>query len=134
MRCKVFYAIIGAVKREAFERLVAEALDNLPEDIQHALDNVDVVIEDWADGGTLRRAGLRHPTQLLGFYHGVPRTKRGRGYNLVLPDKISIYRRPIEMRARTDDEVRRIVQRVVRHEIAHHFGIDDARLRDIGAY
>jgi len=122
------------VNREAFEKLVADALDDLPEEIQQALDNVDVVIEDWPDGATLRRAGLRHPTQLMGFYHGVPRTKRGRGYNLVLPDKISIYRRPIELRARTDKDVRSIVQRVVRHEIAHHFGIDDARLQDLGAY
>lgn len=134
VRCKRIYAIIGAVKREIFETLVAAALDELPEGIQQALDNVDVVIEDWPDGATLRRAGLRHPTQLMGFYHGVPRTKRGRGYNLVLPDKISIYRRPIEMRARTEEDVHRLVQRVVRHEIAHHFGIDDARLRDIGAY
>ncbi len=102
--------------------------------MQEALDNVDVVIENWPDAATLRRAGLRHPTQLMGFYHGVPRTKRTRGYNLVLPDKISIYQQPIEMRARTPDAIRQLVRRVVRHEIAHHFGIDDARLREIGAY
>jgi len=126
--------IMTPVKREAFQQLVAAALDELPEDIQQAMENVDVVIEDWADAATLRRAGLRHPTQLMGFYHGVPRTKRTRGYNLVLPDKISIYRRPIEMRARTDEDLRAIVYRVVRHEIAHHFGIDDARLRELGAY
>ena len=122
------------VKREAFQQLVAAALDELPEDIQQAMENVEVVIEDWADAATLRRAGLRHPNQLMGFYHGVPQTKRTRGYNLVLPDKISIYRRPIEMRARTDEQLRAIVYRVVRHEIAHHFGIDDARLRELGAY
>jgi predicted Zn-dependent protease with MMP-like domain len=70
----------------------------------------------------------------LGFYHGVPRTKRTRNYGLVLPDKITIYRRPIEMRARTPEEVPVIVRRVVRHEIAHHFGIDDGRLHEIDAY
>ncbi len=122
------------MKRQAFERLVAAALDELPQEIQQALDNVDVVIGDWADPATLRRAGLRHPTQLLGFYHGVPRTKRTHNYGLVMPDKISIYRRPIEMRAHTAEEARAIVRRVVRHEIAHHFGVDDDRLREIGAY
>ena len=119
---------------ESFERLVADALDELPKAIREKMDNVDVVIEDWADRATLRRARVRHPTQLLGFYHGVPRTRRGRSYGLVLPDKITIYRRPIEMRARSAEEVRAIVRRVLRHEIAHHFGIDDDRLRQIGAY
>jgi predicted Zn-dependent protease with MMP-like domain len=119
---------------QAFEQLVAAALDELPQDIRGALDNVDVVIEDWADRGTLQRAGLRHPSQLMGFYHGVPRTKRSHSYGLVLPDKITIYRRPIEMRATSKEEVQALVRRVVRHEIAHHFGIDDARLREIEAY
>jgi predicted Zn-dependent protease with MMP-like domain len=122
------------MKRETFERLVAEALDDLPRDIREKLDNVDVVIEDWPDSMTLRMTGLRHPLQLLGFYHGVPRTKRTRSYGLVLPDKITIYQRPIEMRSRTTEEMRATVRRVVRHEIAHHFGIGDDRLREIGAY
>jgi predicted Zn-dependent protease with MMP-like domain len=122
------------MKTETFERLVAQALDDLPPDIQHTLDNVEVVIEDWPDPTTLRRAGVRHPTQLLGFYHGVPRTKRTHSYGLVLPDKITVYRRPIEMRSRTTEELRATVRRVVEHEIAHHFGIDDDRLREIGAY
>lgn len=122
------------MKQEAFERLVAQALDDLPAEIQEQLDNVDVLVEDWPDPMTLRRAGVRHPVQLLGFYHGVPRTKRTHSYGLVLPDKIIIYRRPIEIRSRTAEEVRATVRRVVRHEIAHHFGISDARLREIGAY
>jgi predicted Zn-dependent protease with MMP-like domain len=122
------------MSQETFERLVAEALDDLPREIQEKLDNVDVVIADWPDSATLRQAGLRHPVQLLGFYHGVPRTKRGHRYGLVLPDKITIYRRPIEMRSQTAEEARAIIRRVVRHEIAHHFGIDDDRLRQINAY
>ncbi len=111
-----------------------EALEGLPSAIQEKLDNIDVVVADWPDPVTLRRAGLRHPTQLMGIYQGVPQTKRGRSYGLVLPDKITVYRRPIELRSRTPDEARRLVRRVVRHEIAHHFGIDDDRLREIGAY
>jgi len=122
------------MKRPDFEHLVTEALDDLPPSIQEKLDNVDVVIENWPDPETLRRAGVPHPMQLLGFYHGVPQTKRTRSYGLVLPDKISIYQRPIEMRCRTVEQVRATVRRVVRHEIAHHFGLDDARLRELGAY
>jgi predicted Zn-dependent protease with MMP-like domain len=122
------------MSQETFERLVAEALDDLPQEFQERLNNVDVVIDDWADPATLKRAGLRHPMQLLGFYHGVPQTKRSHRYGLVLPDKITIYRRPIEMRSRTREETQAIIRRVVRHEIAHHFGIDDDRLRELNAY
>jgi len=117
-----------------FESLVAEALDALPEFFQTQLDNVEIVVEDWPAAATLQRVGVQHPTQLLGLYTGVPQTRRTHHYGLVLPDKISIYRKPIEMRCRTADDVRAMVQSVLRHEIAHHFGISDARLRELGAY
>ncbi|MGC9469039.1 MAG: metallopeptidase family protein [Anaerolineae bacterium] len=120
--------------RRTFERLVAAAIDALPPDFLQKLDNVEVVIEDWPDRQTMHRAGVRHQTQLLGFYHGVPQTRRTRSYTLVLPDKISIYRYPIEMRCRTPAEVQATIEHVLRHEIAHHFGIDDDRLRELGAY
>ena len=120
--------------RQTFEHLVAQALDELPQEFQGKLDNVEVTVEDWPDRDTLRLAGVHHPASLLGFYHGVPQAKRTRNYGLVLPDKISIYRRPIEMRCRTLREVERLVRHVLQHEIAHHFGLDDARLREIGAY
>ena len=119
---------------EDFDRLVAEALETLDEEFQARLDNVAVVVEDWPDRHTLRVAGVRSPYQLLGFYHGVPHTHRTHNYGLVPPDKISIYRGPIERRCRNRAEVKELVARVLRHEIAHHFGIDDDRLRDIGAY
>ena len=117
-----------------FENLVAEALDALPEEFRYRLDNVDVVVQDWPSRETMRQAGVDRPLELLGFYHGVPLTKRGHNYYLVLPDKISIYRMPIMMRCRTPHQVSEMVQQVVRHEVAHHFGIDDARLWEIGAY
>jgi predicted Zn-dependent protease with MMP-like domain len=120
--------------RDTFRRLVAEALDNLPAIFQEKLDNVQVVVEDWPDRRTMQAAGIRSRTQLLGFYHGVPRAKRTRNYGLVLPDKISLYQRPIEMRCRTVVQMRAAVAHVLRHEIAHHFGISDERLREIGAY
>ncbi|OQY16592.1 MAG: hypothetical protein B6I35_15650 [Anaerolineaceae bacterium 4572_32.2] len=122
------------MNRDAFERLMAEALDALPAPFREKLDNVQVVVEDWPDRETMRLAGVRHPTQILGFYHGVPQTKRTHNYGLVLPDKISIYQFPIEIRCRTAEQVRATVQHVLRHEIAHHFGIEDERLREIGAY
>lgn len=120
--------------RELFEVWVAEALDALPEVFRERLENVEVVVEDWPDRETLRLAGQRNPAGLLGFYHGVPQTQRTRHYGLVLPDKISIYRRPIELHSRTPQEIRQTIHHVLRHEIAHHFGISDERLKEMGAY
>lgn len=120
--------------REIFEAWVAEALDALPEAFRARLENVEVIVEDWPDRETLRRAGLHHPAELLGFYHGVPQTQRTHHYGLVLPDKISIYRRPIELHCRALEEIRETVHHVLRHEIAHHFGISDERLKDMGVY
>jgi predicted Zn-dependent protease with MMP-like domain len=122
------------MNRQAFELLVAQALDDLPKEFQDKLDNVEVVVEDWPDRQTLQLAGVHHPAALLGFYHGVPLVKRMHNYGLVLPDKISIYQHPIEMRGRTPEKVRQTIHHVLFHEIAHHFGLSDDRLREIGAY
>lgn len=122
------------MNRAAFEQWVAEALDALPDELRDRLDNVEVVVEEWPSAETMRRAGVAHPAALLGFYHGIPLTERTQGYFMVLPDKISIYRQPILMHSHTADEVRGTVHHVVHHEIAHHFGIDDERLWEIGAY
>ncbi|MDY6875568.1 MAG: metallopeptidase family protein [Chloroflexota bacterium] len=120
--------------RHAFEHMVAEALNDLPATFREKLENVEVTVEGWPSRETMRLARVRHPAQLLGFYHGVPQTKRTHNYGLVLPDKISIYQYPIEMRCRTLEEMRTTIYHVLRHEIAHHFGINDERLREIGAY
>jgi predicted Zn-dependent protease with MMP-like domain len=120
--------------RDLFEQFVAEALETLPEPFRAKLDNVQIVIEDWPDPEAMRWAGVSHPSELLGLYHGVPQTQRTHNYGSVLPDKISIYRQPILMRCHDWEQVLHTVHRVVRHELAHHFGIDDERLREIGAY
>jgi predicted Zn-dependent protease with MMP-like domain len=120
------------IEPNAFERLVAEALNDLPETFRDRLENVEVVVEDWPDAETMRLAEVRHRAYLLGFYHGVPQTKRTHRYGLVLPDKISIYRQPILMRCQTAEEVRRAIRAVLRHEVGHHFGLDDDRLQEIG--
>ena len=122
------------METEQFEELVAQVVNELPEFFQDRLDNVDVIVEEFPDRHTMRLARVRSPYDLLGFYHGVPLTERTTNYGLVAPDKISIYRRPIEIQCRSDEELREMIRRVVLHEIAHHFGISDNRLRDIGAY
>ncbi|GAB4449982.1 MAG: metallopeptidase family protein [Anaerolineae bacterium] len=119
---------------EEFEQLVVEALDALPDEIHAALDNVEVVVADWPTPDELRSVGMKPGQLLLGLYEGVPLTRRGEGYGLVLPDKITIFQGPIERVCRTPAQVVRQVQRTVRHELAHHFGIDDDRLRELGAY
>ena len=119
---------------EEFENLVIEALDALPEEIHTALDNVEVVVAAWPSPHELRSVGLKSGQLLLGLYQGVPLTRRGSHYGLVLPDKITIFQGPIERICRTPEQVIRQVQRTVRHELAHHFGIDDDRLRELGAY
>ncbi len=125
---------MATMERAEFEALVDEVFDALPEGFRGRLQNVAIVVEDWPDRATLRSVRLRHPAQLLGFYHGIPLPRRGRGYNMVTPDRISIYRMPILRQCRDEQELRETVQRVLQHEIAHHFGIDDDRLHDLGAY
>jgi predicted Zn-dependent protease with MMP-like domain len=117
--------------RERFEWLVARAVQALPEEFVTRLENIDVVVEDWPTVHQLTKAGLRRGQTLLGLYEGVPLTKRGGHYGLVPPDKITIFRKPIEVKSRCDAEIIAEIQRVVKHEIAHHFGIGDARLEQI---
>jgi predicted Zn-dependent protease with MMP-like domain len=119
---------------EEFEQLVVQALDDLPEFFQQRLQNIEVVVVDWPTAAELQSVGLKPGQLLLGLYHGVPLTRRTGHYNLVLPDKISIFQGPIERVCRTREQVVRQVQRTVKHELAHHFGIDDERLRELGAY
>ena len=117
--------------RKRFERLVAGAVEALPQEFASKLENIDVVVEDWPTVAQLTKVKFRYGQTLLGLYEGVPLTKRGRYYGLVPPDKITIFRKPIAAKCRNDAEVIAEIQRVVKHEIAHHFGISDARLEQI---
>jgi predicted Zn-dependent protease with MMP-like domain len=118
-----------------FERFVDEALLDIPAVFRGRLHNLAIVVEDWPDRETMRVAGIQRPGDLLGFYHGVPLTQRTQGYTMVTPDKISIYRSPILIHCRrTGGNVRATVHHVLRHELAHYFGIDDDRLEELGAY
>jgi predicted Zn-dependent protease with MMP-like domain len=117
--------------RESFERLVARAVDDLPEEFLERLENVDVVVEDYPTHDQLLKLGMEPGETLLGLYEGVPRTRRGGHYGLVPPDKITIFQRSIEAKCRYSGNISAEVQRVVKHEIAHHFGISDARLHQL---
>ena len=107
------------------ETYAAEALDALPPELRKAMSNVEVVVED--------EPALGRP--LLGLYQGVPLTRRTSFYAGALPDKITIFRGPLERLYGSDQEaLRKQVRRVVLHEIAHHFGISDERLVEIDRY
>jgi len=116
------------MEKQRFGILVTRAIEELPPEFQSRLENVDVLVEDWPSPMQLRQLGLRHNTELLGLYEGIPQTRRGSGYNLVLPDKITIFQKPIEAKCHSDRQIETEIGKVVRHEIAHHFGIGDETL------
>ena len=114
----------------SFEALVAKALKELPVEFRDRLENVDVVVAEQPTPGQLAKMRLRHGT-LLGLYEGIPITRRGGHYNLALPDKITLFQKPIESRCRNEGEIAQEIKRVLLHEIGHHFGIGEAKLREI---
>jgi predicted Zn-dependent protease with MMP-like domain len=120
------------VPRAEFRRLVREAIREIPPELLARVHNVDIVIERRPSRWDRQQAGIGPYETLLGLYHGVPLTARGEHYNLVPPDKISIYQEPIEALCATEDEVREQVRVTVLHELAHYFGISDERLHEIG--
>jgi len=115
-----------------FEALVAQALAELPEEIQQHLDNVAVAVAEWPSARDRARAGAGHSGELFGLYEGVPLTERGHHYNLVPPDRITIFRGPLQAAFRRDKALREQVRRTVVHEIGHHLGMSEARIRELG--
>jgi predicted Zn-dependent protease with MMP-like domain len=111
------------ISREQFEALVAEALDEIPPELAALMDNIALFVEDEPPPGE---------EHLLGLYTGIPLTERGQWYSGVLPDRISIFMNPILRICETMDDVVDEVHVTVVHEIAHHFGIDDERLHELG--
>ena len=123
-----------SVPPEEFEALVVQALDDLPDFFKQKLSNVEVVVADWPTLAERRSVGLKPGSLLLGLYQGIPLTRRTGSYNLVLPDKITIFRGSIQRVCHTHQQIVDQVQHTVKHELAHHFGISDDRLRELGAY
>ena len=108
-----------------FEQAVRDALDVLPRELRDSMSNVDIVVDEDAPASS----------NVLGLYEGIPLTRRTSSYGAVLPDKITIYRRPIERVAGSSPaRLREEIHHVVLHEIAHHFGISDERLIEMGKY
>lgn len=107
------------VDRRVFERIVSEIVRTLPEQFRGRLENVAIVVEDWPTDDEHEGA------ELLGLYHGVPYGERLQGYNLAVPDRITIYRQPILATSRSEAAVREEIRLTVLHEIGHYFGLGE---------
>jgi predicted Zn-dependent protease with MMP-like domain len=128
---------VFSVSREEFEALVREAVDELPEILRARMNNVAVVVKEHPSNRELldaRHGDEGDPDGLFGLYQGVPLPERGSFYDKVLPDLITIYQATHERECNSLEELREEIRVTVRHEIAHHFGIDDERLEELGAY
>ena len=122
------------MEQREFEQLVADALEDLPRDIKKFLDNVQVTVANQPSSSVLGKLGLGPGHLLFGLYQGVPKTRRSSRYGLVLPDKITIYQCPMERVHTSPAAIRAQVRKTVLHELAHHFGISDQRLRELEVY
>ena len=119
---------------DELEELVYKVVHNLPEEFRDGLQNIDFLVEDMPSPYQRKKAGLKSNQLLLGLYEGVPRTRRRSSYGMVLPDKITIFQKAVEYKCRSERAIVNEIERVVKHEIAHHFGISDDRLKEIGRY
>ncbi len=116
--------------KEKFEEIVREGIEAIPERFLKKLDNVDICIEEEPTSYQLEKMKTKKGFLIFGLYEGVPQTKRGH-YSQVLPDKITIFKKPIEEVAKSEDEIKEVVKNTVWHEIAHHFGLNEQRVREI---
>lgn len=118
--------------RRDFEKLVSEAVSALPDQFLSQLDNVEIVVEDFPSDEILHYEGIDSEYDLLGYYEGVPLTERGEAGEPFLPDRITIFQKPIEAVATDRADLVNEIQRTVVHEVAHYFGIDEDRLEELG--
>jgi predicted Zn-dependent protease with MMP-like domain len=128
--------ILPRVSRRAFESLVAEALDDLPPYVQERMENVAVLVQEWPTARQLSNGAVaeNYETDLLGLYEGINRVDRSSGYHLVTPDRITLFWRSIVEEVGDGDReaLRAEIRKTVIHEVAHHFGMDDAELERLG--
>jgi predicted Zn-dependent protease with MMP-like domain len=118
------------LSHEEFESVVTEAIESLPEEFKSKLDNVDVVVEEAPSRAILRR--FRRRGLILGLYQGVPKKMRTSRYALVMPDKISLYKKNIEAICSSREQVYAQIRKTLLHEIGHHFSLSDPDLRRLG--
>ena len=114
-----------------FEELVRSALDNIPQGIREQLENIDIIVEDVPKPDQLGGVKIDNENLLLGLYEGIPITLRD-DYSMVLPDKITLFKEEIEKICDTEEDIVEEIQKTVIHEVAHHFGINDATLDTLG--
>jgi len=112
-----------------FEEIVREGIKAIPKNFLEKLNNVDICIEQEPTPYQLQKLRIQKNPLILGLYEGVPQTKR-QHYSQVLPDKITIFKKPIERVARSQEQIKEIVKNTVWHEIAHHFGMDEKKVRE----
>ncbi len=115
---------------EEFKEVITQAIESLPDEFKSKLDNVDVVIEDYPPRGVTRK--LARGRLILGLYQGVPQKRRTSRYGLVMPDKISIYKKNIEGISSSREEIYERIRKTLLHEIGHHFSLSDRDLRRMG--
>ncbi len=121
--------------RKEFEALIINTLEKLPKDFKNKLQNVDVVVEEELDLDMVKKLGLGAKGRLLGLYQGVPLKNRTHYYGMVMPDKITLYKQNIERECKARGlDIGEEIKHVIQHEIAHHFGISDKRLKDLDIY
>ncbi len=112
---------------KSFEYYIARALESIPREFAHHLDNVEIMWEDYPSRELLRQLGAG---SLFGLYEGIPLTERTTSYSMVLPDRITLYRRPILSSAGSEKEIVEQIRRTVIHEIGHHFGLSEEEIRE----
>jgi predicted Zn-dependent protease with MMP-like domain len=117
--------------RAEFERLVEEALRDIPRRFRRAMQNVAVVVEDEPSRALMAEMGLGPNDTLLGLYQGIPLPERSWGYGNALPDRISIYQRPIEEEYDNEEDIRNCVAETVIHEFGHYFGMSEEQIGEI---
>ena len=119
------------MNQDQFEKYINEAILTLPEALREKIENLAFVLEDEPRAATLQERGIKFNGLLLGLYQGIPLIRRSRGYNGVLPDKITLFKKPIETLAGPEEEkIRKLIHKVVYHEIGHYFGFNEAKVRE----
>ncbi|WP_174521095.1 metallopeptidase family protein [Kribbia dieselivorans] len=121
-----------SLSEEEFDAAVGDALDSIPSQLLDQMENVAIFIDDEPSAEQVGQHTHGHGGTLLGLYEGVPLTERGYGFAGVLPDRITIFRGPLQRLSRSRAELVRQIRVTVVHEVAHHFGIDDQRLHELG--
>jgi predicted Zn-dependent protease with MMP-like domain len=119
------------VRRDRFEKLVADALASIPRRFRDAMQNIAIVVEDEPSSELLREMDISPPDTLLGLYSGIPLTERSWGYGNTLPDRILIFQRPHERAADDEDDLVTAIAETLIHEIGHYFGMSEEQIEEI---